>query len=86
MAGQTHQTALGVFLGFLEEGGFFEHVMEVQVEQSDAWQEGPQHKTGKTPLNNELLRLFGLAVQKRGQKRYELQDAHVIVHIPCLSC
>lgn len=36
MAGQTHQTAFGVFLGFLEEGGFFEHVMEVQVEQSDA--------------------------------------------------
>lgn len=35
-AGQTHQTAFGVFLGFLEEGGFFEHVMQVQEEQSDA--------------------------------------------------
>lgn len=35
-AGQTYQTAFGVFLGFLEEGSFFEHVMEVQVEQSDA--------------------------------------------------
>lgn len=35
-AGQTHQTAFGVFLGFLEEDGFFEDVMEVQVEQSDA--------------------------------------------------
>lgn len=35
--GQTHQTAFGVFLGFLEEGGFFEDIMEVQVEQSNAW-------------------------------------------------
>lgn len=46
-AGQTHQTAFGVFLGFLEEGSFFEHVMEVQVEQSDAWPEGPQQKNKK---------------------------------------
>lgn len=35
-AGQTHQTAFDVFSSSLEEGGFFEHVMEVQVEQSDA--------------------------------------------------
>lgn len=35
-AGQTHQTAFDVFPSSLEEGGFFEHVMEVQVEQSDA--------------------------------------------------
>lgn len=35
-AGQTHQTAFDVFPSSLEEGGFFEHIMEVQVEQSDA--------------------------------------------------
>lgn len=44
-AGQAYQAAFGVFLGFLEEGSFFEHVMEVQVEQSDAcWTSTTQEK------------------------------------------
>lgn len=35
-ASQTCQTAFDVFSGSLEVGRFLEHIMEVQVEQSDA--------------------------------------------------
>lgn len=35
-AGQTDQTAFGVFERFVEEGSLLEHVMEVKVEQGDA--------------------------------------------------
>lgn len=34
--GQRLQTVVDVLVGFLQQGGVLEHIMEVQVEQSDA--------------------------------------------------